>query len=67
MCGFFHNVSQLTGQSELTVSLHSTGLHKHDLPTEGGPGQAQSHAGQGEALRHLPTHTKTSVKLYLVE
>ena len=57
MCRLFHNVSQLTSQSELTISLHSTRLHKHDLSTEGSPGQAQSHAGQGEALRHLPTHT----------
>lgn len=48
-----HDVSQLTGQGQLTVSLHTTGLHKHDLAAEGGPRQAHSHAGQGEPLGHL--------------
>lgn len=58
---FFHNISQLTRQSELTFALHPTGLHKHDLPTQRRPGQAESYAGQGEPLGDLPTRTHRNV------
>lgn len=61
MSRFFHDVTQLTRQCELTFSLHPTGLHKHDLPTERSPGQAHSHAGQGEALRDLSACTHNNI------
>lgn len=53
MSRLLHDVAQLAGQGQLTVSLHPTRLHEHELAAQGGPRQPHRHAGQREPLRHL--------------
>lgn len=55
---FLHDVAQLTSESQLTISFHSAGFHKHYLPAEGRPSQAHCHTRQGQPLRHLAKRSK---------
>lgn len=45
MCRLLHDVPELAGQRELSLAVHATGLHKHDLPAQGRPSQAYGYSG----------------------
>ena len=47
---FLHDVTELTGEDQLTISRHLGGLDDHDLASDGGPSEADGDADQADAI-----------------